>query len=51
MIDPLGMNDFLKIRTSLTGYDLINDPRLNKGTAFTEAERDTFALHGLLPRR
>jgi malate dehydrogenase (oxaloacetate-decarboxylating) len=37
------------IRTKLTGYDLLNDPRLNKGTAFTEPERDVFALHGLLP--
>jgi malate dehydrogenase (oxaloacetate-decarboxylating) len=37
------------IHTSLTGYDLINNPRLNKGTAFTDSERDTFALHGLLP--
>jgi len=37
------------IRTNLTGYDLLNNPRLNKGTAFTENERDTFALHGLLP--
>ena len=37
------------IRTRLSGYDLLNNPRLNKGTAFTEQERDTFALHGLLP--
>lgn len=37
------------IRTSLSGLDLLMNPRLNKGTAFTEAERDTFALHGLLP--
>ena len=37
------------IRTSLSGFDLLTNPRLNKGTAFTEAERDTFALHGLLP--
>ncbi|MGA7312458.1 MAG: NAD-dependent malic enzyme [Silvibacterium sp.] len=34
---------------SLSGYDLINTPRLNKGTAFTDDERDVFALHGLLP--
>src|SRR5271167_2963487 len=36
-------------RVSLSGYDLINSPRLNKGTAFTEQERDAFDLHGLLP--
>jgi malate dehydrogenase (oxaloacetate-decarboxylating) len=37
------------ISTSLSGLDLLMNPRLNKGTAFTEAERDTFDLHGLLP--
>jgi malate dehydrogenase (oxaloacetate-decarboxylating) len=37
------------IHTPLSGYDLLNDPSLNKGTAFTEQERDVFALHGLLP--
>ncbi len=37
------------IETSLTGYDLINQPMLNKGTAFTDDERDAFGLHGLLP--
>lgn len=37
------------VRTRLSGLDLLLDARLNKGTAFTEEERDAFALHGLLP--
>lgn len=31
------------------GYDLLNDPFLNKGTAFTEQEREDFGLVGILP--
>ncbi len=37
------------VETALSGYELLNNPLLNKGTAFTEAERDAFDLHGLLP--
>lgn len=37
------------LRTARTGWELLSDPLLNKGTAFTEAERDAFGLHGLLP--
>jgi hypothetical protein len=37
------------VKVSLSGFDLINSPRLNKGTAFTDHERDQFELHGLLP--
>jgi len=33
----------------LRGYDLLHDPRFNKGTAFTEAERRAYGLEGLLP--
>ena len=38
-----------EIVTSLEGFYLINSPRWNKGTAFTDHERDIFHLHGLLP--
>jgi hypothetical protein len=31
------------------GTDLLNDPILNKGTAFTDEERSNLGLHGLLP--
>ena len=37
------------VETAQSGYELLNDPLLNKGTAFTEEERDEFELHGLLP--
>ena len=33
----------------LKGLEILKDPRLNKSTAFTEAERDEFGLRGLLP--
>ena len=32
-----------------TGTDLLDDPALNKGTAFTAAERKRHGLEGLLP--
>ena len=33
----------------LTGYQLLHNPRLNKGTAFTEVQRRAYGLEGLLP--
>ena len=36
-------------RSTVRGIALLRDPLLNKGTAFTEQERDTYGLRGLLP--
>ena len=38
-------------KTTVGGVQLIHDPFLNKGTAFTEEERDAMGLRGLLPPR
>jgi malate dehydrogenase (oxaloacetate-decarboxylating)(NADP+) len=43
------MNDKIKSSSSQTGVDLLHNPVLNKGTAFTEKERDKLGLRGLLP--
>ena len=40
-----------EVVTPLGGYQLLGDSFLNKGTAFSEKERDEFELHGLLPPR
>jgi malate dehydrogenase (oxaloacetate-decarboxylating)(NADP+) len=39
----------MSITVSATGYDLLRTPRLNKGTAFTEAEHRAYGIEGLLP--
>lgn len=45
------MNTSSRIQVSKIGRALLRDPLLNKGSAFTVEERDTFNLHGLLPYR
>jgi malate dehydrogenase (oxaloacetate-decarboxylating) len=37
------------LKVTKTGRDLLNDPYLNKGMAFTEHERRVLGLEGLLP--
>src|ERR1700739_1714679 len=49
MIQTAEPADQTAVTTAISGYNLLADPLLNKGTAFTEAERDVFGLHGLLP--
>ncbi len=36
-------------KVTARGIDLLRDPLLNKGTAFTSRERDAFGLHSFLP--
>jgi len=35
---------------SMSGIEILHDPRRNRGTAFTLAERDTLGITGLLPQ-
>ncbi len=41
----------MSFSTRKVGLELLRDSMLNKGSAFSEAERDAFSLHGLLPPR
>ena len=41
----------MKTALMMSGIDLLHDPTLNKGIAFTEEERDALGLRGLLPAR
>ncbi|MEP9376746.1 NAD-dependent malic enzyme [Aquabacter sp. CN5-332] len=43
------MGTLTPVSTDLRNFDLIDEPLLNKGSAFTEEERSHFGLHGLLP--
>ncbi len=40
-----------KVRYEPSGITILHDPTLNKGSAFTEQERDLLRLRGLLPPR
>jgi len=44
-------NRIIGLTTKLTGIDILNDSRLNKGAAFTKSERIQLKLEGLLPGR
>jgi malate dehydrogenase (oxaloacetate-decarboxylating) len=39
------------IETDLTGHNLLNTSKLNKGTAFSREEHELFSLDGLLPHQ
>jgi malate dehydrogenase (oxaloacetate-decarboxylating)(NADP+) len=39
----------MSMQTAITGYEFLHNPRQNKGTAFTYAERRARGIEGLLP--
>ena len=39
----------MSMQIAITGYELLHNPRRNKGTAFTHAERRARGIEGLLP--
>src|SRR5882672_704567 len=47
--DPLTREDVIEV--PVRGELLIDFPMFNKGTAFTQSERDALGLRGLLPPR
>ena len=49
MTRPQGLETSFAAANFPRGVLLLRDPLLNKGTAFSEAERDAFGLRGLLP--
>jgi len=46
---PLTESVPAKVKTSVSRYQLLADPLLNKRTAFTKRERNAFDLHDLFP--
>ena len=44
-----GADGVLRLKVTARGADVMRDPLLNKGSAFTDIERRTLGLDGLLP--
>jgi malate dehydrogenase (oxaloacetate-decarboxylating)(NADP+) len=50
-MNDIGLPAQSALTSSANGMAVLHDPLQNKGTAFTEAERDSLGLRGLLPPR